>query len=52
MKCRLEEKYITEVVPQLKARLGYNNVMHRLIVFGIGNLSVLGMWILIVSAAR
>ena len=32
--------------------LGYNNVMHRLIVFGIGNLSVLGMWILIVAAAR
>ena len=32
--------------------LGYNNVMHRLIVFGIGNVSVLGMWILIVSAAR
>lgn len=31
--------------------LGYNNVMHRLVVFGIGNVSVLGMWILIVSTA-
>lgn len=30
--------------------LGYNNVMHRLVVFGIGNVSVLAMWILIVSA--
>ena len=29
--------------------LSYNNVMHRLIVFGSGNLSVLGMWISIVS---
>lgn len=27
MKSRLEEKYRTEVVPQLKARLGYDNVM-------------------------
>jgi large subunit ribosomal protein L5 len=27
MKSRLEEKYLTEVVPQLKARLGYDNVM-------------------------
>ncbi len=26
MKSRLEEKYLTEVVPQLKARLGYDNV--------------------------
>ena len=32
--------------------LSYNNVMHRLIVFGLGNLSVLGMWISIVSAAN
>jgi hypothetical protein len=31
--------------------LGYNNVMHRLVMFGIGNVSVLGMWILIVSSA-
>lgn len=31
--------------------LGYNNVLHRLIAFGIGNLFVLGMWITIVSAA-
>jgi hypothetical protein len=31
--------------------LSYNNVMHRLIVFGLGNLSVLGMWISIVSSA-
>lgn len=29
--------------------LSYNNVMHRLIVFGLGNLPVLGMWISIVS---
>jgi large subunit ribosomal protein L5 len=27
MKSRLEEKYLTEVAPQLKARLGYNNIM-------------------------
>jgi large subunit ribosomal protein L5 len=27
MKTRLEGKYLTEVVPQLKARLGYNNIM-------------------------
>jgi large subunit ribosomal protein L5 len=27
MKSRLEERYLTEVVPQLKARLGYDNVM-------------------------
>jgi hypothetical protein len=31
--------------------LGYNNVLHRLIVFGTGNLFVLAMWIAIVSAA-
>jgi large subunit ribosomal protein L5 len=27
MKSRLAEKYLTEVIPQLKDRLGYNNVM-------------------------
>ena len=32
--------------------LSYNNVMHRLIVFGVGNLSVLGMWISIVKSAK
>ena len=32
--------------------LSDNNVMHRLIVFGLGNLSVLGMWISIVSSAN
>ena len=32
--------------------LSYNNVMHRLIVFRLGNLSVLGMWISIVSSAN
>ena len=32
--------------------LSYNNVMHRLIVFGLGNLPVLGMWISIVSSAN
>ena len=31
--------------------LGYNNVLHRLIVFGFGNLCVLAMWISIVAAA-
>ncbi|MBK52299.1 MAG: hypothetical protein CMQ45_07950 [Gammaproteobacteria bacterium] len=30
--------------------LSYNNIMHRLVVFGLGNLSVLGMWILIASS--
>lgn len=25
--------------------LGYNNVLHRLVVFGIGNLCVLAMWV-------
>jgi large subunit ribosomal protein L5 len=40
MKTRLEEKYLTDVVPQLKARLGYGNVMQlpalRKIVLSIG----------------
>jgi len=27
VKSRLEEKYLTEVTPQLKAKLGYNNIM-------------------------
>jgi len=27
VKSRLEERYLTEVSPQLKARLGYNNIM-------------------------
>tara|TARA_Y100000031_G_scaffold149674_1_gene187878 strand:- start:256 stop:657 length:402 start_codon:yes stop_codon:yes gene_type:complete len=32
--------------------LSYNNVLHRLLVFGFGNLCVLAMWISIVSAAQ
>lgn len=40
MKSRLEEKYLTDIVPQLKARLGYDNVMQlpklRRIVISIG----------------
>jgi large subunit ribosomal protein L5 len=40
MKTRLEEKYLTDVVPQLKARLGYGNVMQspalKKIVLSIG----------------
>jgi large subunit ribosomal protein L5 len=40
VKSRLEEKYLTEVTPQLKARLGYNNIMQlpklKKIVLGIG----------------
>ena len=32
--------------------LSYNNIMHRLVVFGVGNLSVLGMWRSIVSSAN
>lgn len=40
MKSRLEEKYLTEVVPQLKAGLGYDNIMQlpklRKIVLSIG----------------
>jgi len=40
MKSRLEERYLTEVVPQLKARLGYDNVMQlpglKKIVLSIG----------------
>jgi len=40
MKSRLEERYLTEVAPQLKARLGYNNIMRmpklEKIVLGIG----------------
>ena len=31
--------------------LSYNNVLHRLTIFGIGNLSVLVMWLGIVNAA-
>lgn len=30
--------------------LGYNNVLHRLVAFGMGNLAVLAMWLAIVSA--
>jgi large subunit ribosomal protein L5 len=40
MKSRLEEKYLTELAPQLKARLGYDNIMElprlRKIVLSIG----------------
>jgi len=40
MKARLEEKYLTEVAPQLKARLGYDNMMQlpklKKIVLSIG----------------
>jgi large subunit ribosomal protein L5 len=40
MKSHLEEKYLSEVVPQLKARLGYNNIMQlpklKKIVLSIG----------------
>jgi len=40
MKSRLEEKYLTEVAPQLKVRLGYDNIMQlpklRNIVLNIG----------------
>jgi large subunit ribosomal protein L5 len=40
MKSRLQEKYLTEVAPQLKARLGYDNVMRlpelKKIVLSIG----------------
>jgi large subunit ribosomal protein L5 len=40
MKSRLEEKYLTELAPQLKARLGYDNIMRlprlRKIVLSIG----------------
>lgn len=31
--------------------LSYNNVIHRLIVFGVGNLSVLLMWLAIMNGA-
>ena len=31
--------------------LSYNNVLHRLVIFAIGNLSVLVMWLGIVNAA-
>jgi hypothetical protein len=31
--------------------LSYNNVMHRLVVFGIANLCLLGMWVSMVRAA-
>ena len=30
--------------------LTYNNVLHRVVAFGFGNLAVLGMWITIVGA--
>ena len=40
MKSRLEEKYLSELAPQLKARLGYDNIMElprlRKIVLSIG----------------
>lgn len=32
--------------------LGYNNVLHRLVIFGLGNLAVLIMWIAIMMAAE
>lgn len=43
--------FVTARVIHTGIHLSYNNVMHRLIVFGLGNLSVLGMWISIVSSA-
>lgn len=42
--------FVTARVIHTGIHLSYNNVMHRLIVFGLGNLSVLGMWISIVSS--
>ncbi len=32
--------------------LGYNNVQHRLVVFGVANLCVLAMWLAIIAEAR
>ncbi len=32
--------------------LSYNNVLHRLAIFAVGNLSVLVMWLAIVNTAR
>lgn len=43
--------FVTARVVHTCIHLGYNNVMHRLITFGISNLSVLAMWIAIVSEA-
>ena len=43
--------FVTARVIHTGIHLSYNNVMHRLIVFGLGNLSVLGMWISIVTSA-
>ncbi len=43
--------FVTARVVHTCIHLGYNNVMHRLVMFGIANLSVLAMWIAIVSEA-
>ena len=43
--------FVTARLIHTGIHLSYNNVMHRLIVFGLANLSVLGMWISIVSSA-
>ncbi|MGI9250075.1 MAG: MAPEG family protein [Pseudohongiellaceae bacterium] len=32
--------------------LSYNNIMHRFLIFGLGTLSVLGMWLGILAEAR
>lgn len=43
--------YVVVRVIHTCIHLGYNNVLHRLIVFSVSNLCVLAMWISIVVAA-
>lgn len=43
--------YVVVRVVHTCIHLGYNNVLHRLIVFSVSNLCVLAMWISIVIAA-
>ena len=44
--------FVTARVIHSIIHLSYNNVFHRLIVFGIGNFSVLLMWLAIMNAAN
>lgn len=43
--------FVASRVVHTCVHLGYNNVMHRLIVFGLGNLAALAMWVAIMMEA-
>ena len=43
--------FVASRIVHTSIHLGYNKLMHRLVVFGIGNASVLAMWVAIVASA-